>query len=136
MMNKLLMIVLMLLLSSCATTRYGNYSQITTNFGQTMAQDSVARITMLYPPAKTTFCLNQPIHDAFGLTLLHLLRQKGYRIQERCTKREANFFYVIDSPAKNSLYRITLWINSQALTRAYALQNGTMKPISVWTHQE
>ena len=108
---------------------------------------------MVYPPANTRFDLQQPTPDQFGTWLLQSLRAKGYALQEGAAAPVAQgrtaggdggmaasapavlpLRYVFDRAA--DLYRITLLVGDQSLTRAYLAQNGAVHPAGAWVRKE
>ena len=136
-MKILSVILLGLLLSSCASMRYGNFTSVSQARDVYLAQDATSQLGRVYPPAQNTFCISQRVRDAFGINLVHQMRKKGYGvIENNCRKQKANFFYVVDAIKSSDLYRISLYIGSQTLSRVYTKTNGKILPISVWTHKE
>ena len=142
-------------LAGCATTRpstYGNFTQSAPAvFNQTMADDAVKQLVAVYPPASTRFDLQHATPDAFGSSLVESLRAKGYALLEfkpavpgsaasAATDATATtgkpLRYILDQ-AESNLYRVTLLVGNQSLTRAYsAAQNGTLYPAGVWVRKE
>lgn len=143
-------------LAGCATTPppYGNFAQeAPEGYGRTVAEDAVRQLTAVYPPANTRFDLQQPTPDPFGTLLMQSLRAKGYAVQEaastpvaqgRTARAEGGMAagapavlplrYVFDRAA--DLYRVTLLVGDQALTRAYLAQNGAVHPAGAWARKE
>ena len=134
-MKRIFSMLIPLLLSACVSPHQGNFVTMQENKQQRMAKDAVRQLTSLYPPAKTTFCLKQPAKDSFGLALVNGLRKKGFRMVEGDFNQKANLFYVVDEPIRNRLVRVTLFVDSDSLSRAY-LQQGKFLPASVWARQE
>lgn len=143
-------------LAGCATTTtpstYGNFAQSApAAFNQTMADDAVKQLVAVYPPASTRFDLQHATPDAFGASLVQLLRAKGYALLEFKPAAQATdatapatapatagkpLRYILDQ-AESNLYRVTLLIGKQSLTRAYsAAQNGTLYPAGAWVRKE
>ncbi|PJE09582.1 hypothetical protein [Legionella sp.] len=136
MMKTLVLVLMVLSLTACTTMRYGNFSQISEKSTELIVKESLIRLSSLYPPAKTKLFIVQP-RDDFGLKLIKALRQSGYSISEEpSTKGAIKFFYVMDAPIQNKLYRVTLYLGSKTLTRAYSIKKGTLRPISLWARQE
>lgn len=136
-MKKLSLILLMILLSSCTTMRYGNFTAPLEGRNISLAQDAVLQLTRIYPPAQNTFCLNQKVTDGFGMNLVHEMRKKGYGVIENVQPRQrANFFYVVDEIEPGQLYRVSLYINNQALSRLYESRKNQLTPVSAWSHKE
>lgn len=143
-------------LAGCATAPppYGNFiREAPEGYGRTVAEDAVRQLTVVYPPANTRFDLQQPIPDPFGTWLTQSLRAKGYAVQEgaadpvaqgRATHGEGGMAvgapavfllrYVFDRAA--DLYRVTLLVGDQSLTRAYLAQNGAIHPAGAWVRKE
>lgn len=44
--------------------------------------------------------------------------------------------YVLDHDAGTDLYRLTLWMGTQSLTRAYQMQNGSLVAAGYWVRKE
>jgi type IV secretion system protein TrbH len=152
-MRKVTFIALLLAgLSGCATTqsRYGNFLPPTpAAYHKTMAEDAVKQLQILYPPASTRFDLQQTTPDTFGTTLVETMRVKGYALLESNPElpvRRSNeaqnpptgtsLRYILDQVNSLNLYRVTLLIGNQAMTRAYRVQDSTVHPAGLWSHQE
>lgn len=91
-MKKLSILLLTVLLSSCASMRYGNFTNASTAKDAYLAKDAVSQLTRVYPPAQNTFCFRQKICDGFGRHLIQAMRQKGYGVIENVHPRQkANF---------------------------------------------
>mgnify|MGYP005865862061 CR=1 FL=1 len=96
-MKKLSVLLLALLLSSCASMRYGNFTDASTAKDAYLAKDAATQLVRVYPPARNTFCISQKVRDAFGINLIQEMRKKGYGVVENVRPRtKANFFYVVD----------------------------------------
>ncbi|KTD03994.1 conjugal transfer TrbH protein [Legionella geestiana] len=136
-MKKISLLLLIVLLSSCTTMRYGNFTAPSQGKDIYLAQDAVMQITRIYPPAQNTFRLNQKVTDGFGMNLIHEMRKKGYGVIENVQPRQnANFFYVVDELEPGQLYRVSLYINTQALSRLYESRKNQLTPVSAWSHKE
>ncbi|CZP19175.1 conjugal transfer protein TrbH [Legionella pneumophila] len=136
-MKKLSVLLLTILLSSCASMRYGNFTESSQNKDIYLAKDAISQLTRVYPPARNTFCISQKICDGFGIKLIQEMRKKGYGVVENVYPRnKANFFYVVDETEPGRLYRVSLYIGPQTLSRVYAKTNGKLTPISPWSHKE
>lgn len=134
-------------LAGCATTgadldQYGNFIA-TTDVGdqQQLAYSAAAKLATLYPPAKTQLELLQPTPDMFGQTLVLALRDHGYALVEYNPASPAStgtglpLRYVLDRPDAN-LYRLTLLVGNQSLTRPYSVQDGSLAPAGNWMRKE
>jgi len=158
--------LLSLTLAGCATTApYGNYLGQSAGVDQTqLATEAVDQLVTLYPPARSRFELQQPTPDTFGLALVRGLRDKGYAVLEyqqpaapaATTATTASqeveaaepvvnvpnqaqtypLRYVVDEAADLNLYRLTLLVGNQSLTRPYVSQNGELLPAGYWVRKE
>ena len=113
--------------------------------------DAVKQLVAVYPPASTRFDLQHATPDAFGSSLVESLRAKGYALLEFKPAAPASaasaatdatatagkpLRYILDQ-AESNLYRVTLLVGNQSLTRAYsAAQNGTLYPAGAWVRKE
>ena len=137
MMKRLSVLILIMLLSSCTSMRYGNFAHVPQSKEIYLAKDAVSQLTRVYPPAQNTFCISQKVCDLFGIHLIQEMRKKGYGVNENVWLRnKANFFYVIDETEPGRLYRVSLFIGSQSLSRAYAKRGSRLTPVSPWSHKE
>lgn len=137
-------LIVSLLLVGCATNTpyYGNYlkpSEVAVN--KEMAVDTAKQLSATYSPAATRIDLKQPASDEYGGTLIKLLRAKGYAVAEynpantkatSITNQHINLQYIIDQVPTANLYRTTLLINNQPLSRVYTAQNGALRPAGAW----
>lgn len=140
-----LLALLMLVLTGCATPApYGNFAGNPATVDQAIARDAVRQLVALYPPAKTRLALQQPIPDPFGAALVAGLRQQGYALLEfhpQAHKATPNaeparaFRYVLDAAGRANLYRLTLWVGMQSLSRAYQIQDDTGVPAGYWVRK-
>lgn len=153
-MTKIMAIIFAgLALVGCATTssNYGNFLSPNTELmiQNKLADDAIMQLAALYPPAKVQFELHQPTPDLFGTALVQKLRENGYAIQEYTPKVAVQnalpeqvtphndatpLRYVVDWA--EGLYRVTLSVGSESLTRAYLSQDGTVQPASYWIRKE
>ena len=151
-MRKIIIAALFALtLAGCATTgQYGNFVPAAAN-QQQIATDAVQQLATLYPPAKTRFELHQATPDAFGLALVNTLRERGYALLEFSPADQAKasaatapagapaalpLRYVLDQAGTTNLYRLTLLVGNQSITRPYLAQNGTFAPAGYWVRKE
>ena len=154
--------LLALALGGCTTTatsRYGNFVPSAALDQHRLADDAVQQLAMLYAPAHTRLELQQPTPDPFGQALVKSLRDKGYALQEfipasATTKSPASagsqpgavatttatgglpLRYVLDHAGESELYRLTLMVGNQSITRPYLVQNGTFTPAGYWMRKE
>ncbi|HYQ92666.1 MAG TPA: conjugal transfer protein TrbH [Candidatus Competibacteraceae bacterium] len=142
---------LFLSLASCATAPYGNFAAAPAAYDQKMAADTVRQLTALYPPAHTRFAIKQPAKDAYGLSLIEALRVHGYALfepgegrssQPMSTSMDNNpssgldLHYAVDKQSDINLYRVTVTVGQQSLSRAYIAQNDTVYPAGSWVRKE
>ena len=138
-------------LAGCASIEpYGNFlgANAPATLNERLAADTVKQLTVLYPPASTRFDFGQPTPDAYGSALVESLRIKGYAILEFEPDEAASadapdtagpglsLRYVLDAPASTNLYRVTVMVGSQSLSRAYVAQNDTVAPAGAWVRKE
>ena len=151
-MRKIIIAALFALtLAGCATTgQYGNFVPAAAN-QQQIATDAVQQLATLYPPAKTRFELHQATPDAFGLALVNTLRERGYALLEFSPADQAKasaatapagapealpLRYVLDQAGTTNLYRLTLLVGNQSITRPYLEENGSFVPAGYWARKE
>lgn len=139
----------MLTLAGCASTgQYGNFVPDAAN-QQQLATDAVQQLAKLYPPAQTRFELHQATPDAFGMALTSSLRERGYALLEFNPADKAQVSpapasastsmplrYVLDQAGTTNLYRLTLLVGNQSITRPYLAENGTFVPAGYWARKE
>lgn len=108
-------LLLMLLLSGCATSTGSNFSATTASdrLVSVMATDAAAQIKRLYPAQKTK--LNVVTTNKFGAALSAELRKSGFAIAE---KDGASLKYAVDK-FDSKVYRTSLSIDKKTLSRAY-----------------
>ena len=109
------------------------------------------QLATLYPPAKTRFELHQATPDAFGLALVNTLRERGYALLEFSPADQAKasaatapagapaalpLRYVLDQAGTTNLYRLTLLVGNQSITRPYLEENGSFVPAGYWARKE
>ena len=156
----LALLALALGLGGCATTsQYGNFVQSAALDQQKLAADAVQQLATLYAPARTRLELQQPTPDPFGQALVKSLRDKGYALLEYApagasaqapasAASQASapattaasgglpLRYVLDQAGDSNLYRLTLMVGNQSITRPYLAQNGTFAPAGYWVRKE
>jgi hypothetical protein len=157
-MRKLIVAILLSLgLAGCAHSPYGNFVENPVGLNQhKIASDTVKKITELYPPAKTRLELQQPTPDAFGMALVRGLRDRGYAllefdpeaatVQQRQqttrldtpTPSESGLplRYVLDQFAGTNMYRVTIMVGNESLTRPYSQESGGIVPAGYWVRKE
>ncbi len=161
-MKKLALVALVALaLGGCATTApYGNFVQPPVTVDQQqLAGDAAKQLAALWSPAKTRFEVQQPTPDEFGAALVGNLRSAGYAVLEYAPQKASSnampeqktadpvvvvtpltaalpLRYVLDHDAGTGLYRLTLLVGSQSITRPYLEQNHTLIPAGYWVRKE
>ena len=153
-MRKIIFAALFVLaLGGCATTgQYGNFVPPTATVDQQqLAREAVQQLAVLYPPAKTRLELQQATPDAFGQALVLTLRERGYALLEfnpASAKAQATaasepaspaalpLRYVLDQAGDSNLYRLTLLVGHQSITRPYLVQDGSFAPAGYWARKE
>ena len=153
-MRKIIFAALFVLaLGGCATTgQYGNFVPPTATVDQQqLARETVQQLAVLYPPAKTRLELQQATPDAFGQALVLTLRERGYALLEfnpASAKAQATaasepaspaalpLRYVLDQAGDSNLYRLTLLVGHQSITRPYLVQDGSFAPAGYWVRKE
>ena len=152
-----------LALGGCATTApYGNFVPSPVTVDQPpLATEAAKQLAALWPPARTRFALQQPTPDAFGTALVGQLRAAGYAVLEygpatvpaaaRAAQGEPTdepaagvsltpaalpLRYVLDHDTGSGFYRLTLWVGTQSLTRAYLEQDGSLMAAGYWVRRE
>jgi len=150
-MRKIIIAALFVLaLGGCATTgQYGNFVPPTAAVDQQqLAREAVQQLAVLYPPAKTRLELQQATPDAFGQALVLTLRERGYALLEfnpASAKVQATagsepaglpFRHVLEQAGDSNLYRLTLLVGNQSITRPYLVQDGSFAPAGYWVRKE
>ena len=142
------LVMLLIGLSGCATVpNEPTPSPVSVELGNSLASDAVKQLQTLYPPAHTTFNIDQAVlkTDSFGNALVFQLRAKGYAVQiidpQQPAKAVAgiNLHYTVDNPAARwyiGLYRVQLVLGKVTLTRAYSVANNTAMPAGAWAKME
>lgn len=130
------------LLAGCATqTPYGHFIDHADG-DKKMANDAAAQLAILYPPAKTSFVIEQPTPDLFGQTLVKNLRKRGYALAEPGSKDSAagttryQLRYRLDQLTGTESYYLTILVNQEAITRFYARKDGIVAASGAWLHKE
>ena len=150
-MRKLLILILLATsLAGCASksllSAYGNFAKGAAPTSETiMATDVTTKLVSLYPPAQTRMTLQQKATDRFGASLVAGLRTHGYAMEEYKAGPPAAspgpvsdvaLAYVVDQPLGAGLYRVTVHVNSQSLSRLYEAKGGVTAPAGYWVWKE
>jgi hypothetical protein len=155
------MVLIVAALAGCASSStpapYGNFihgaREAATADEGTMADDVARKLAATYPPARTRFTLQQATPDAFGSSLVAQLRKKGYAMAEfrqnasdgrpRAKAATTNdvpadlaLAYIVDQPLEEPLYRVTVIVDSQTLSRLYSAKAGALSPAGAWIRKE
>ena len=72
------------------------------------------------------------------------LRAKGYAVAEvkpgaqvpALAAGEQSLAYILDQPLDAGLYRVTILVNSQTLSRVYQSAGGAVTPAGAWVRKE
>lgn len=165
MRKNLLSALLVAGLAGCATStpqppqQYGNFVPSARFDQQKLGIDAAQKLATLYAPAQTRLELSQSTSDPFGAALVKSLRDKGFGVQEYAPpvtpaqdKAAAGkpvpaapaatnpgswpLRYVLDQAGGPDLYRVTLEVGGQIMTRAYLVQNGVLAPAGYWARKE
>ncbi|MFC5460737.1 conjugal transfer protein TrbH [Massilia niabensis] len=147
-MFKIALVLLLASLAGCAGPKAaanGNFAKASPAVDKKVADDAVKKLAGLYPPAITRFDLQQVAADSFGTSLVATLRAQGYALLEpkSASKSGADLkngnrtlSYVFDQPSGTELYRITLTIGDQSLSRVYLAKDGSVAPAGYWVRKE
>jgi len=146
-------------LSGCVATQsdYGNFVDKNLIANQTeLAKDSVKQLEKLYPPAKNQLVLQQETPDVLGKALVLGLREAGFALQsfDKDGRKSIqsphssntvlplnpneplqwDFAYLFDQAGEPDLYRLTLFLGHQSLSRLYRLDDNRFIPAGnlVW----
>lgn len=149
-----LLTAIVVLLSACSATPRD------TAFGSTlptkdsvvqklMAADVAARMATLYPPARIRLTLKHGTTDAFGTALVESLRKKGYALVEFIgprspgaprkasqTNGDRQLSYVVDRPLDAAHVRVTVFIDTQSVSRLYQTNERGIAPAGHWVRKE
>lgn len=153
-MTSLLIFILALNLGGCAArSQVGNFIQptVTVLDQPQLAADAVQQITTLYAPAHTRLELQQSTPDLFGKAFVQALRDKGYALQEfvqHAASTAGNkpslptepgglpVSYVLDHAGEPDLFRLTVVIGHQSITRPFLARDGAFTPAGYWVRKE
>lgn len=156
MMNKSIVVVLLAgILAGCVTPgshrKYGNFTEtLPATYNAQMVDDTVNRLSALYPPADTRFTLQQQPDDPFGGALVAKLRERGYAIVEPLPQAGqtqgkgdeipqptagTDLRYVVDQ-FEASQYLVTVQVGTQSISRAYRAAADGLVPDGYWARKE
>lgn len=139
-MSRSMLVVIVLLIAGCAVKTAQNFNfapMLTPVEQQQIVSDTVKKLTELYLPAKTRLNF-QATEDTFGISLVHDLRDQGYAIEEQALNSpndpsSQQLRYILDQA--DDLYRITVMIGSDSLSRPYSQENGVLTAAGCWVHK-
>ncbi len=159
--RRALMLWVALLLAGCMSPAPYGYmvnGTVPSPLMERLAHETVTRMEDLYPPAHTRLTLTHPATDAYGLALIEALRQKGYGVMESRATTRTTFStredmqrpvepvvntnegiplrYVVDGPFEPRLYRLTVFIGNQSLSRVYRLDEQMLAQAGAWVRKE
>lgn len=144
-MHKLAPLFLAFAIVGCASVTPPRGSFLSDNqqaIEATVAQDAVTQITALYPPAHTRIALQHAATDPFGVALIEGLRNAGYALVEfsdtgkQHTELGEPLSYVLDQLGERNLYRLTVSVGDQSLSRLYLNSDGNTTPAGYWVRKE
>lgn len=153
------MAALLICLAGCGSNAskpdsgYGRFiTGATAAYESQMADDSVRQLVSLYPPASTRLTMDQEAPDQFGTRLIEQLRAQGYALQEAVQppaapqsnrpsalpeeSGAASLNYVLDTVSSPNLYRVTLKVGNQTISRAYLARSNVIHPAGAWARKE
>jgi hypothetical protein len=148
-MNKSALLMLLAGLAGCAggpkPASFGSFAAASPAYDKKIIDDAVTKLVTLYPPAVTHFNLQHAAADPFGKSLIATLRARGYALEEDketyahtagAKDSSRALAYVFDQPSGTDLYRVTLIIDNQNLSRVYLAQDGGVAPAGYWVRKE
>ncbi|MFL6633912.1 MAG: conjugal transfer protein TrbH [Massilia sp.] len=148
-MRKIALLALLAFLAGCAAAPkpagYGSFVTASDAIDMKMVDDTVKKLVTLYPPANTRFEVQHSATDPFGTSLVATLREQGYALQEHMSAstpdaddkgKSLTLAYVFDKPTGTDLYRVTLTIDTQNLSRVYLAKDGSVAPAGYWVRKE
>lgn len=136
---KYIILSLALFFVGCASNPYGNFTESDTS-REVIAKDVLDQLNEMHPPAQTTLSLMHEIKpkDAFGTLLVDQMRTQGYAIQvfsKEIDQAGMPFGYTLDQI--EDVYRVTIYINNQRLSRPYLIDgSGSVTPSGAWSLKE
>jgi hypothetical protein len=142
-------------LSGCASrtssASYGNFAPDSAPAEDRLMADDVAKkLAALHLPARSRINLIHATPDAFGGLRVSALRTKGYALAEfkpgsaalRSASSDASgpndlaLAYVVDRLPELRMYRVTVHINDQSLSRLYEAKDGKLTTAGYWVRKE
>jgi hypothetical protein len=148
-MRKIALLALLVALAGCAVAprpaSYGSFATASNAIDRKMVDDAAKKLVTLYPPASTRFELQHGATDPFGTALVTTLREQGYALHETMSVpksgaddkgKHRTLAYLFDQPSGTDLYRVTLTIDAQSLSRVYLAKDGSVAPAGYWVRKE
>ncbi|MGL4447822.1 MAG: hypothetical protein ACRCYV_10030 [Aeromonas sp.] len=134
--------LLPLWLTGCVSApQYGNFVKDAAK-PSALAVAAAQQLAQFYPPATTRWLVQQPSDDAFGTALLAALRARGYALEQTATPVApvaagvTSLNYLLDQAGESNLYRLSLQIGVQSMTRPYQVVGGEFVPVGYWVRKE
>lgn len=144
-MKRSVIALLVIVLTGCASSEYGVYTPLNTANSARLAIDASNVLPRAYAPSVTRFNVKQETSDAFGDTLIRLLRQKGYAVAENPQFWHSvylspkapgfSFNYVIDQVSDDQT-RLSLMVEGSTISRLYRTVNGVVTPVGFWAKRD
>lgn len=140
-MKKFTYLIIVLVLAGCAVKTERNFNlapHLTEVEQRQIVGDVVKKLSEIYPPAKTQLSLQLSDQDSFEAMFVHDLREQGYAVQEWTEEPSKDSSglpvrYILDQA--DALYRVTVMIGNDSLSRPYSEQNGVLTPAGYWVHK-
>lgn len=146
MRRSMLPLFLPLMLAGCVATKpTANVVDLRGNISsETLAEDAVAQLSQVFPPAKTPLYFTRTADDAFGRAFVIGLREKGYAIEETVGDPVGDqsqhgglpVAYIIDPIAGEAGYRLSLMVGNGVLSRAYSVYQDGSVGGGAWAYRE
>lgn len=124
-MRYLIVMFFALVLSACASNRYGEHTKLEPTVINQIALDSAKEIRRRFAPASVHFDMPKKI-GRFGEALERYLREDGFAMGNGGGVID----YAIDNIGDN--YRVLLTVDGMHYTRAYSLENNAIAPLGAW----
>jgi hypothetical protein len=148
-MTRIAFVMLLAGLAGCTggpeRASFGSFATASPASEKKIVDNTVTKLATLYPPAVTRFNLQQAPADSFGRVLIATLRARGYALEEYTAAStltagakdsSRTLAYVFDQPSGTDLYRVTLTIGGQSLSRVYLAKDGSVAPAGYWVRKE
>lgn len=138
---RLLFVAIVISLCAGCASQYGSTVKNNSDANEIIAIDSLKKLAELYLPAKTTFSLAHPVSekDIFAQTLISGLRDRGYAVEEfkkGISPTGVPLRISLDELRGEELFRVSLLVDDQVITRAYRNDAGLITQASAWAFKE